>query len=449
MTSPQASGVWQWFQTIAPESYFDELLKQHPKRRRNRIYGTGVVIWLMIFQRLQGDASLLTAVLALPARWKRGAARISVATGAYCQARQRLPTLLVKQVSDHVFETMHAQARGPRERPVFLVDGTSLLLEHEPDLLRAFPPGRNRLGENRWPVLKLVAFHDAHTGLATRPQWGPMYGEEAVSEQWLAAQALDRLPAGALVLADANFGIFAFAHAVVGTQRPVLLRLTASRVRKILRQSSLKQVAKKTLPKKSTRRKVLWTPSAWEMATHPDLPTQAQLEGWVVTCAHPQKPKEKLYFFTTLEQSPKQILVLYKLRWNIETDLRNLKRTVNLHQLRGRSVEVVENELLLAVTAYNLVRTVMFQAAQSVGCTPRQLSFAHVQAAVLAALPALEQAGSPSLRQQRMRELVDLAAQLKLPKRKRKRRSYPRQVWRRGASFPHRSVTPSSQERSK
>ena len=216
--------MWQWFQTVVPESYFDGPLKQHLQHRRKRTYWTSVVIWLMIYQRLQGDASLLTAVLALPARWKRGAPRVSVATGAFCQAHRRLPTLVVKQVSDPVFETLRAQVPGSVghkvvERPVLLVDGTSLRWEHEPDLVRAFPPGHNRAGENRWPVLKLVAFHDAHTGLAARPQWGPMYGQQAVSEQALAAQALDRLPAGALVLADANFGIFAFADAVVASQR--------------------------------------------------------------------------------------------------------------------------------------------------------------------------------------------------------------------------------------
>ena len=194
---------------------------------------------------------------------------------------------------------------------------------------------------------------------------------------------------------------------------------------------------------------MIWTPSRWERAAHPDLPTQARLKGWVVTCAHPHKPQEKLYFFTTLEQPPKRTLALYKLRWNIETDLRHWKRTVNLHPLRGRSVEVVENQLLLAVTAYNLVRTVMFQAAQSAGCTPRQLSFTHVQAAVLSALPVLEQTASHSLRQQHLRELIALAAQLKLPQRKRKRPGYPRQVWRRGGSFPHRSLPPRpSQEHS-
>ena len=437
MTPPPTNLAWTCFQTIAPESYFDELLKQYPKRRK-RIYWAAVVVWLMIYQRLHGGASLMSAILALPARWKQDKPRVSASTGAYCQARQRLPTVVAEQVADHVFETLRAQTPGPLPWPVFVVDGTTLRLEYEADLVQTFPPGRNRLGENRWPVLQLVVFHDAHTGLAARPIWGPMYGEQPVSEQRLAAQALDRLPTVALVLGDANFGIFAFAYAVVRSGRQVLLRLTESRAQKIAG----------PLPHKA-RRKVVWSPSSAERKAHPDLPAEASVEGWLMTCTHPQKPTEKLYLFTTLDRTPKQALSLYKLRWYIETDLRHLKRTVNLEQLRSRSVEVVEKELLLAITAYNLVRTVMFQAAQSSGCTPRQLSFAHVQAAVLAAMPALEQAATPQERQRRLRQLVELAAQLLLPKRKRKRPSYPRQVWRRGGSFPLRSVCPKPEESSR
>ena len=72
----------------------------------------------------------------------------------------------------------------------------------------------------------LVAFHDVHTGLAMRPSWGPMYGKQAIGEQALAREALQRLPADAIVLADCDFGIFAFAHAVQQTQRPLVFRLT-------------------------------------------------------------------------------------------------------------------------------------------------------------------------------------------------------------------------------
>ena len=70
MTSPQANEVWACYQEIAPESYFDGLSARHQLRMRKRVYGLATVIGLMIWQRLQGDASLAWAVLALPAKWQ-------------------------------------------------------------------------------------------------------------------------------------------------------------------------------------------------------------------------------------------------------------------------------------------------------------------------------------------------------------------------------------------
>jgi hypothetical protein len=82
-----------------------------------------------------------------------------------------------------------------------------------------------------------------------------MYGPQAVSEQQLAEEALQRLPADAVVLADGNFGIFAFAHAVQRSQRPLLLRLTAARAQKILGNA---------VSRKGTHRKVIWNASRWD-----------------------------------------------------------------------------------------------------------------------------------------------------------------------------------------
>jgi putative transposase len=442
-SSPDVNELLLWFQKIAPDSYFDGLVKQHCPGSRKRVYWLAVVVWLMIYQRVYGDGSLALAVYALlqggACGWQRSrpgkkrvpANRISASTGAYCQARQRLPTLVAEQVSDHIFEQLRVQVRGPcRElgRPVFVIDGSTLRLSHGPDLARAFPPGHNQHGENHWPVLLLVAFHDAYTGLAARPSWGAMYGPQAVSEQQLAEEALVRLPSDAVVLGDGNFGIFAFAHAVQRSQRPLLLRLTASRAQKILGSPVLR---------KGIHRHVIWKASRWDQAKHPSLPEQATTEGWLVVCRNPARRNEKLCLFTSLALSPQELLAIYKLRWNIETDLRSLKRTVGLHQIHSKAVPMAEKELLLAVAAYNLIRAIMFLAAQRYGLAPRQLSFAGVQAAVMAALPGLDRAASNAEYDQRMELLLEYAARARLPHRKRKR-FYPRQVWGRGASFPTR-----------
>jgi hypothetical protein len=157
----------------------------------------------------------------------------------------------------------------------------------------------------------------------------------------------------------------------------------------------------------------------------------------VLVCRNPSRTGELLYLFTTLELAPEQILSIYKLRWRVETDLRSLKRTVALHQLTSKSPAMVDKELLLAVAAYNLVRTVMCLAARRANVEPRELSFSYVQAVVEAALPGLDHASTEEEYQERMDRVLRYAAQRKLPRRTRKR-SYPREVWGRGGHFPNR-----------
>jgi Transposase DDE domain. len=444
MTSPDSIDLVpleRILQTVASASSMDQLCQQHNLKVRRGIYSLAVVVWLMIYQRLHSKGTLSAAVHFLasqavnwqgpsPACKRVREDRISTRTGGYCQARQRMPTLIATGVCDHMFEQLQVLMREQMPdvpRPMFVIDGTTLRLPHERELVKAFPPGHNQHGENHWPTLLLVAFHDVHTGLATRPNWGPMYGKRAVGEQELARQALQRLPADAVVLADGDFGIFAFAYAVQQTQRPVLLRLTAARAGKVLQGDRLRP---------GKRRRVVWEASSWERQKYPDLPVGASVQGWVVACRNPARKEEILYFFTTLDLKPKRILALYKLRWNIETDLRSLKRTVNLHEVASKSKDMVEKEVLMAVSAYNVVRAVMYLSAASANLTPRQLSFSTAQDAVMAAWPYLQRAQGAEFHQA-LQRLLRVVAQATLPQRSRKR-SYPREIWGRGARFPFR-----------
>jgi hypothetical protein len=56
---------------------------------------------------------------------------------------------------------------------------------------------------------------------------------------------------------------------------------------------------------------------------------------------NPSRPNDLLYLFTTPDLSAQEIINIYKLRWNIETDLRSLKRTVGLDQLSFSFVRTV------------------------------------------------------------------------------------------------------------
>ena len=426
----------------APPAAIEQIARQHGVKTRRGIYSLVVVVWLMIYQRLNSKRTLSSAVQFLAkhaALWRDQPqvgkrireGRISVRTGGYSQARRKMSTLVGCSVCDLSFAELEVRMRERLPdvpHPIFVVDGTTLQLAHNRALLKAYPPGSNQHGNNHWAIMLLVAFHDVHTGLAARPSWGPMYGRKAVGEQQLAAEALGRLPAQALMLGDGDFGIFAFAYRVQQTGRSLLLRLTASRAHKVLGGVPLRR---------GRRRKVTWEPSAWDRQHHSDLPPEAVVKGWMLACAHPARQGEVLYFFTTLDQKPKRILAVYKLRWNIETDLRSLKRTVGLYQMTSKSKAMVENEVLMAVAAYNVVRAVMYLAASAAGLTPRQLSFSSSQDAVLVAWPYLQCAHTSAEFQDELQRLLAVVVQSKLPPRS-GRRSYPRKTWSHGAKFPSR-----------
>jgi hypothetical protein len=405
-----------------------------------------VVIWLMIFQRLHHTGTLSVAVRELLCgpvrklvRWREGlAARdLSVNTSAYSQARSRLPLAVAEKVSDMIFESLLEKPKvlPGLERPMFLLDGSTLLLPHSEDLARAYPPARNQHGASHWSGMRVLVAHDVVSGLAVRPCWGPLNGPKAVSEQGMAKEVLRRMPAGGVALGDRNFGVFSMAYHARQEQHDCLFRLTAARARKLHGGG--------VLPCAGTDKQIIWTCSREDRRSNPELPPQASVEGRLVAVkvTDAAGKKQKLYFFTSLDLPTQQILELYGYRWNIETDLRSLKREVRLHMLTAKSKDMVEKELVLAVAAYNLTRAAINQAATFLHVTPREFSFSMARDTVQAFLPLFAAAGSEEERQRLGQQMLRVLGQSRLPRRRKRRPSPPREVWPRPCAFPKRKVS--------
>jgi hypothetical protein len=390
----------------------------------------------MILQRLHGRGTLASSVEQVASGLARPLLkdckrvreeRISLGTGGYSQARRKLPKGLVERVQEEMLERLRAELSESwpgLSVPVFLLDGSSLQLEASGKLVKAYPPGGNQHGANHWPVLKLVVFHDVGSGLAQKPVWGAMYGPKAESEQKLAQKAIGNLSAGAVVMADANFGIFFVAWESLQKGHPVLLRLTAARARKLCGPMA-----------RAGEYPVVWKPSAHEQKRHGYSEDSAVAGRLIAVRIGRGKSKQWLYLFTTLELPQAEVVRLYGHRWNIETDLRSLKTTVRLQHITAQSVDMLEKELLMAISAYNLVRAVMALAARRARVDPRQLSFQRVLGILDCAWPRLVAAQSNAKTMGEFERVVDLAAQCLLPKRH-KRRKYPRSIWSRGYRFP-------------
>jgi hypothetical protein len=309
-----------------------------------------------------------------------------------------------------------------------VVDGSTVQLQNERELEAAFPPAKNQHGESHWPVVRIVVLHDVETGLAQPMRWGPVFGAQAVSEQALAQEAMDRLPPNSVLIGDRNFGIFSIAYAARQRGHAVVIRMTEVRAQRLLGEPISQE----------GEHVVRWAASRWDQRGKPEAPAQEAVPGRLIAMRVGRgKKKQWLYLFTTLSLPASEVVALYAKRGNIESDLRSLKQTVRLHRLAVQSVDMMEKELMAAVVAYNLVRTIMCLAARQHGLHPRQLSFTWARNIVQDGIGDVLSAPTEPEQVERLQRLAALVARCRLPVR-RKHRSYPREVWRPGFKYPLR-----------
>jgi hypothetical protein len=120
-------------------------------------------------------------------------------------------------------------------------------------------------------------------------------------------------------------------------------------------------------------------PRTIDRAAYAALPASLTVRECRVRVGQPGFRTRVLIVATTLldaEEFTKDDLArLYRARWNAELDLRSLKQVLQMDVLRCKTPELVRKELWAHILAYNLIRTVMAQAAGRHGIEPRSISF--------------------------------------------------------------------------
>jgi hypothetical protein len=398
------------------------------------VYTPWIVSWLMVYQRLSGYGTLSAAVAELtrlnaellPDTKRVREGTLSSNTGAYAQARDRLDVESAQSAATEVSNALIAEsAPSLGERRVFIVDGSTLSLAPSDSLRQAFPPAQNQHGSSHWPILRLVTAHELSSGAAIYPEIGRMYGSDAVGEVELSQGLLARLPAASVLLGDRNFGVFAFAWQTQQHGHDFVLRLKEDRFRAMVRRATPTGEGEWTLS---------WKPSRQDRRNNPGVPAEAVVRVRL----HEVRLSEQLtlWMVSSVDETKEVLAELYHGRQHIETDLRDLKRTLRLEEIRSRSVELVRKELAAATIAYNLVVLIRRLAAANVQVEPRRLSFSRVWALVKVLLLESFTAGSATEAQQRIERVLRMAGQCKLPNRP--NRQYPREVIPRRRKFPER-----------
>jgi hypothetical protein len=396
------------------------------------LFSDALTVWLGIRRRLEGASVEQTwlscsvdEVLRLSpesSRSRKGV--LSAHASGYDYARRGIPLPVVMAASEMIFAEAQTLLRSKPEGGWYLIDGSSLTVARTASLAKAFPPSSGH-GQIHWLNVKVAVAHDLYSGLSMRPEWGPMHGPDAISEQAMAHKLIERLPPGCGVIADRNFGILQVAYAL--RDRPMLIRLTDTRAKALLKGKGTLEQDADFLHE--------WRPSPWERSHHKEFRDMV-VPGRVVVrhVIGPKGQKVTVCLFTNdLSSTPEELTLLYTKRWNVETDLRTLKQTLDLELVRAETPEMVVKELILGIAAYNIVRTIMAQAAELAGVEPRLISFSRAKACI-----EIFAARGP-LTPESIQEMLVLIAGRKLTQRKTKR-SFPREVYTRCSAFPKRKT---------
>ena len=127
----------------------------------DRIFSPLVTLWVFLGQVLSADHSCRAAVARLIAhRVSRGQKPCSAKTGAYCQARERLPEKFFSTVACSVGRTLDAQTDHRwlwKGRRVYMFDGTTVTMPDTRANQKAYPQVYNQQPGLGFPIARVGA----------------------------------------------------------------------------------------------------------------------------------------------------------------------------------------------------------------------------------------------------------------------------------------------------
>ena len=357
---------------------------------RDRIWNPMMTFWTFLIQVLHpGSACREAVALMLAEQADRSERRISPDASAYCQARQRVPLSVFVAALRKVGRCFEGRVLPEllwHGRRVRVVDGSSCSMPDTAELQSEFgQPDAQKPGCG-FPVARMVVMFCWATGAIL----DVVIGAYRSSELTLVGQLWGRLKERDIVLADRFYCTYGVVAELLRRSCDAVFRLHGARSRtmdfrkgKCLgRQDRLMTWDRPTIRPRGLSRKQ-WM-SLPEHITVRVIRFCPQIPGF---------RSRTIMVATTLVDAVayplEEIARLYADRWTVELRLRDVQTTLQMHILRGKSADIIRKEILMHLVAYNLIRALMWQAAQQHGRFLHRLSFAGTIARVNAIAPYL------------------------------------------------------------
>jgi hypothetical protein len=314
-----------------------------------------------------------------------GAAGHDPGSGSVAKARNRLPLAVWEALFAYVVR--QAEALGGalskwRGHRLVLLDGTCVSMSAEEGLFATFGTNTSGGKKGRYPLARLVTLALANTKIVLTYA----LGKYTDSEVALARTLLPKLQAGDLLIADRFFAA-AHLYALYLSHRLQFL----TRMHQRLNPRVLRRLCTYT-PDDFVAEQPLGRPYRKQ---YPLLPGVAQVR-FIRVFVPTRKGLEEVWLATSLlsadDYPAAEIAALYARRWRIEGLLFDFKINLSADVLRSKTPEGIRKEVAARLTALNVVRLIMLEAAIQEKVDPLRISFVHALRCILAFSPALASA---------------------------------------------------------
>lgn len=403
-----------------------ESLEERPKSRE-RVFSDVRTFWMFLAQIIWGnlacDAIIQKAISWLESETKK---EISPNTSGYTQARQRLPSSMIRQASEQIRDKL-PPGKLFHGHAVKQVDGSGATMADTDANRQEYPYRTGGKSYNAFPAMNLLLILDWLTG--TIIDWA--VGSVEVSERALFITTWPNLSPSDLVIGDRGFcGYGQFWWVQHNCSSFFLTRLHGARKhRRIIKDLGPDDHLVEWT--KSTRTPRWLTAEEW--AAVPEKLIVREISADI--SKHGFRVRQLTIVTTLLDETipADELLDLYRDRWNIEVNLRHLKITLGVDILRGKTPDMIAKELSMLLLAYNLIRTIMCEAAEQHNVPLERISFKATITAIETWGPLLAKAHTPAEREALLLQFYRVVAYPRC--RNRRGRSEPRAVKRRPKNF--------------
>ena len=318
-------------------------------------------MWAFLSQVLDKDKTCHNAVSRIIAWLAAEGEKIpSEDNSGYCQARVRLPENWVKKLVQKTGQNLQKEVKKEKlwcGRHVKVFDGSTVSMPDTKKNQSDYPQPSSQKEGCGFPLAKLGVLFSIATG-AVIDLVIDVYRTHDVK---LARSLYQFLNPGDVFLSDRACCSYADICFLKNQDCDAVIRLHKSR----------KQQLKKGKRIGSCDQLVTWAKpkskppglSTEEFESLPENLTVREVHYYI--CIPGWRTKEVTVITTLLDAQVypvKELVKIYEFRWDVELDLRHIKTSLGMDILRGKTPEMVRKEIYVHLLAYNLLRTVMWQA---------------------------------------------------------------------------------------